>query len=338
LKLPDGLTIEGKTESEIRVEEVGLDKPFSLPLNIKVSKDGSWFRENGEIEIRFKSRIFRKPLTAIVFDSSLEIVQDVTKLGTATLHSLTTGGYSIAACPEQGGSLVKYGEERSRSVLYDTFPEVGPFVWMNKVYSGLNPFLVGLNVWDWESALQKETWKVSNNQIGPWIGFKATSTLMHSPGLKGLEVTVHYLLLRGTPLLNVRISLSNTSKQWNKPMLGFRGIPMLGGDICSRVHTVKENQRIVYEPTTIGVDIFAGRSSWGAYESPTKGTILGIISAYKWDETVYVDTLSEKAQIFGIRERRALKAGESTSLSGYLVISDNVDAVEMLSDLPEVIE
>ncbi|MFW9808367.1 MAG: GNAT family N-acetyltransferase [Candidatus Thorarchaeota archaeon] len=338
LTLPDGITTNGNREVEMRVDEVGLDKPFSHPLRIKASEDGSWFRGNGEIEIRFKSRIYRKSLSAVVFDSTLEVERHVTKAENATLHSLSTGGYYIGTCPEQGGSLVKYGKEGKSSVLYDTFPEVGPFVWMNKVYSGLNPMLIGLDVWDWESALQEETWDVSNDQIGPWVGFKAATTLTHSPGLNGLKATAQYLILPGTPLLYIQISLTNTSKQWNKPLLGFRGIPMPGGNPCSRVHTVKERKRLVYEPTTIGVDLFAGRSSWGAYESPNDSTVLGIISAYKWDETVYIDTLSEKAQIFGLRERRALKVDESTSLAGYLVISDSVDTVEILSDLPEVIE
>ncbi|MFW9768242.1 MAG: hypothetical protein ACFFEM_05425, partial [Candidatus Thorarchaeota archaeon] len=338
VKLPDGVTVNSRSELEIRVDEVGLDKPFSHPLKIRVSKEGSWTRENGELVIHFKSRIYRTPLSAVVFDSSLDVDRKVTESENATLHSLSTGGYTIGACPEQGGSLVKFGAEGGESVLYDTFPEVGPFVWMNKVYSGLNPMIIGMNVWDWESALQKETWEVSNEQIGPWVGFKAASTLTHSPGIKGMKTTVRYLLLPGTPLANVHISVTNTSKQWNKPLLGFKGIPKPGGDMCSRVHTVKERQRLIYEPTTIGVDLFAGRSSWGAYESPSDGTVLGILSAYKWDEVVYVDTLSEKAQTFGLRERRALKPGETTRLEGYLVITDNVETVKMLSDLPEVFE
>jgi hypothetical protein len=262
----------------------------------------------------------------------------VTKVEDATLHSITTGGYLIGVCPEQGGSLVKYGREGERSVLYDTFPEVGPFVWMNKIYSGMSPMLVGMNVWDWESGLQKETWKVADEKIGPWIGFKATSKMVHSPGLKGMTATAHYLILPGTPIVNVRISFANTSKQWNKPLMGFRGFPMPGGDLCSKVHTEKEHVRLTYEPTTTGVDIYTGRSGWGAYESPSDGTVLGIISAYKWDELVYVDTLSEKAQCFGLRERRELKPGETTNLDGYLVITDNVETVVRLSDLPESIE
>lgn len=338
LKLPDGLSVDDKNEIEIKVEEVGLNKPFSYPLKIAASNDGSWFRRNGEIEIRFKSRIFRMPLTAVVFDSTMKVDRNVTEVDEVHLHSLNTGGYSIAACPEHGGSLVKYGEEGAKSSLYDTFPKVGPFVWWDRVYSGLHPAFIGWNVWDWETGLQKESWTISDVQIGAWVGYETISTLQNSPGLKGVEVSMNYFILPGTPLLSVKVSLTNTSKHWKRPLLGFRGIPMPGGDSCSRVHTVKERQSVVYEPHTSDATIFAGRSSWGAFESPTDGTVLGIISAYKWDEMVYVNTLSETAQIFGVNERRALKSGESTSLTGYLVISDEVETVELLSNLPDVIE
>ena len=113
---------------------------------------------------------------------------------------------------------------------------------------------------------------------------------------------------------------------------------MPGGDVCSKTHTERAGQRLVYEPNTQGVDIFAGRTEWGAYESPSDGTVLGIIAAYKWDEILYVDTLSEKAQIFGVRERRALKRDESTSITSYLAITKDVDTVALLKDLPEVLE
>jgi GNAT superfamily N-acetyltransferase len=337
LKLPDGLLVDGKTELQIRVDEVGLDKPFSYPLKITTSGD-SWFRKNGEIEIRFKSRIFRKSLTAVVFDSSLKVDRNVTEVEGVHLHSLNTGGYSIASCPEHCGSLVRFGVEGAPSVLYDTFPEVSPFVWMDKMYSGLSPMLVGWQVWDWETGLHKETWNISNEQIGSWVGVKTSTTIQYCPGLKGLEVSFSYLILPGTPLLSVNVSISNASNQWKHPLLGFRGIPIPGGDGLSKVHTEKDGQRLVYEPHTEGVDLLAGRSSWGAYESPSDGTILGIISAYKWDNMVYVDTLSEKAQIFGVRERRALKPYERTGITSYLVITDDVDTVELLKDLPEVIE
>ncbi|MFW9789497.1 MAG: hypothetical protein ACFFE1_17660, partial [Candidatus Thorarchaeota archaeon] len=338
LRLPDGLTVDGKSEIEFKAEEIGLDKPFAYPLRISVSDESTWFRKNGEIEIRFKSRIFRLPLTAVVFDSSATVEREITEVEGVHLHTLNTSGYSISACPEHGGTLVRYGEEGAKSVLYDTFPEVGPWVWSNRVHSGLSPLFVGWNVWDWETALQKEIWSISDMKSGPWVGYKTTSTFQHSPGLKGVEVSMTYLILPGTPLLSVTASFSNTSKQWKRALLGFRGIPMPGGDGCSFVYTEKEGHRLIYEPHTSGVDMFVGRSGWGALKSPSDGTVLGIISAYKSDEMMYIDTLSEKAQIFGVRERRALKPGESTDIVSYLVISKDVDTVEMLKALPERIE
>lgn len=338
LRMPDGLLANGKQELQIQVPEVCMDKPFSYPLKITSTDDCSWFRRNGELEIRFRSRNFRIPLTALVYDSALNVERTKTKEEGVSLHSLTTGGYIIAACPEQAGTLVKFHKEGEPNTFYDTFPKVGPFIWWEKVYSGISPMIVGLEVWDWETALQKEVWKISKKKVGPWVGFTMTSTLEYCPGLKGVTVSYRYLILPGTPVLSVEFETKNTSKQWKRPFTGYRGIPTPGGTALNRVHTIKDNRRLIYEPNTQGVDLWTGRDSWGAYESPSDGTVLGIISAYKWDQLVYVDTLGEKAQNFGVRERRALKSGESTSMNSYLVITDDVDTVEALKDLPEVLE
>jgi len=338
LSMPDGLLANGEKQLEIQVSEVYIDKPFSYPLKITTTDDTSWFRKNGEIVIRFESRNYRAKIDAVVYDSKLNV--DRTKIveeGVA-LHSLTSGEYTIAACPEQAGTLVKFHKDGESNVFFDTFPKVGPFIWWEKVYSGISPMIVGLEVWDWETALQKEQWTLMKKKVGSWVGFTMTSTLQHCPGLKGLTVSYRYLLLPGTPILSVEMEMQNTTQQWKRPMLGYRGIPTPGGTAVNRVHTERGGRRLVYEPTAQSVDIYAGRDAWGAYESPADGTVLGIISAYKWDELVYVDTLGEKAQFFGVRERRALNAGESTSLNSYLVITDDVDTVEALKDLPEVVE
>jgi GNAT superfamily N-acetyltransferase len=338
LKMPDGLLANDKKEIEIQVPEVCIDKPFSYPLKITTTGKVSWFQKNGELEVRFKSRNFRTSLTAVVFDSALEVDRIKTLEEEVTLHSLTTGGYTIAACPEQSGTLVRFHRNGEPNVFYDTFPKVGPFIWWDKVYSGISPMIAGLEVWDWESALQRESWKLSNEKVGSWVGFKMTSILQYSPGLKDVTVSFRYLILPGTPLLSVEFTTHNTSKQWKRPLVGYRGIPNPGGSALNKVHTTRDGKRMVYEPNIQGVDIYAGREGWGAYESPSDGTVLGIISAYKWDEIVYTDTLGEKAQLFGVRERRALKPDETTSIMSYLVIADDVDTVDLLKDLPEVLE
>ena len=338
LRMPDGLLANGEKELRIEIQGIDFDKPFSYPLKIASTDDTSWFRKHGEIEVRFQSRNYRTPLTAVVYDSALPVDRTKIVQEGITLHSLTTGGYTIGACPEQAGTLVKFHKEGAPNVFYDTFPKVGPFIWWEKVYSGISPMIAGLEVWDWETALQKESWSISTTKVGPWAGFTMTSTLEHSPGLKGVTVSYRYLILPGTPILSAEFTTHNTSDQWKRPLVGYRGIPTPGGTALNKVHTTRENQRIVYEPTFQGVDLYAGRECWGAYESPSDGTVLGIISGYKWDGLLYCDTLGEKAQMFGVHERRALKAGESTSINSYLVISEDVDTIELLKDMPEVIE
>jgi ribosomal protein S18 acetylase RimI-like enzyme len=338
LKMPDGLLANGEKELRIQVKEIGIDKPFSYPLRITTTNDRSWFRKNGEILIQLKSRNFRTPLTAVVYESALKVERTKTKEGEATLHSLSTGGYAIAACPEHSGTLVRFHKLGEPSVFYDTFPKVGPFIWWEKVFSGLSPIIADLDVWDWESALHKESWTISNEKVGPWVGYKTTSILQHSPGLKGVTVSFRYLILPGTPLMSVEFTTLNSSSQWKRPVVGYRGIPTPGGEGLNTIHTTRDSKRIVHEPTLQESELFAGIEGWGAYESTSNGTVLGIITAYKWDNLLYLDTLGEKAQNFGIRERRALKPGESTSMNSYIVIAQNVDTVELLKDLPEVIE
>lgn len=338
LRMPDGLLANGESQLQIEVPGTAIDQPFSFPLKIATTDDSTWLRRNGEIVIHFKSRNYRMPLVAVVYDSALKIEREKTVEDDVTLHSLSTGGYTIGVCPEHCGSLVRYRKNGEQSVLYDTFPKVGPFIWWEKVYSGLNPTIVGLDVWDWETALQKETWTLSKEKVGPWVGYKVTSNLKYSPGLKGVTVSFRYFLLPGTPILSVEFTTDNTSNQWKRPSVGYKGIPTPGGNALNIVHTTRDNRRIVYEPHANQAEVFAGREGWGAYENPSDGTVLGIISAYKWDEILYTDTLGEKAQIFGVRERRALKAGEKTSINSYLVITEDVDTVEQLKDLPEVIE
>lgn len=338
LRMPDGLLANGEKELKIEVPEVNIDKPFSHPLKITITDDSSWFRRNGEILVQFKTRNHRTALTAVVYDSALKVDRSKTKEENVTLHTISTGGYSIAACPEHAGTLVRFHKEGSPSVFYDTFPKVGPFIWWEKVYSGLSPIIAGMDVWDWESALHQESWTISNEKVGPWVGFKTTSVLQHSPGLKGVSVSFRYLILPGTPLMSVEFTTLNSSGQWKRPAVGYRGIPTPGGGVLNTIHTTRDNKRIVHEPTSQESELFAGREGWGAYENATDGTVLGIISAYKWDNLLYLDTLGEKAQHFGLRERRALKPGESTSMTSYIMITHDVDTVEQLKDLPEVIE
>ncbi len=336
LRMPDGLSANGKDELQFKVNGVSLDKPFIVPLKIDTTDDASWFRENGEIELQFKSRIVRLPLTAVVFDSKLKVERDVKEEAGFHLHTLRTGGHTMSSSPEHLGGLVRYGRDGEPSALYDTFPEVKPFIWWDKFYSGFSPVLVGWAVWDWETGLQKESWSISDTKAGDWVGYETTSTLQYSPGLKGIEVTYRYLLLPGTPLLSVEALVSNTSNGWKRVMFGFRGVSRFDADIQNKIHTIRDRTHLEYETHTNSVDMWAGRECWGAVENPKTGEFLGVISTFKWDEILYLDSSGDKGQMLGIRDRRPLKPGDNTKIGGFLLITDNVDTVEKLQDLPGI--
>ncbi len=339
LRMPNGLLVDGKDELTFSIEEVSIDKPFHLPLKITTKDEKSWLARNGEIVLKFQARNVRQTLEAVVYDSSLtpELVNSVED--SSELLTTTIGDYSMAISPHNVGGLVRYGKIGEPSMFFDTFPKVAPFIWWDKVYSGVTPLLTGFDVWDWESGLYKEQWTISNINSGSWFGYEAKSTLEHSPGIKGLEVTLRYLLLSGTPLIRIEVQVKNSSGLWKRPFMGFKCLPTPGGDSQSKIHTIHGGHRILYEPSGANADIWAQpEAGWGAYEGLTSGKILGIVSTTKTRESLALDTLSDKAHHLVFRTQPMIKSGATAESVMYLFDAQSVEDVELLKNLPEKIE
>jgi len=338
LRMPQGLLVNGKDELSFKVEEVSIDKPFHLPVKVTV-KNTSWFAEGGEIVLKFPARHVRESVNAMIFDSSLtpERVNSVEE--EKELQSTTIGDYTIAVSPQNVGSLVRYGKVGEPSMFFDTFPKLEPFIWWDKVYSGVTPVITGFDVWDWETGLYKEQWTISEIKSGSWIGYEAKATLQHSPGIKGLDVTMRFLLLSGTPLVRFEVQLDNSSGLWKRPYLGFKCIPTPGGDVQSNIHTVRQGRRILYEPTGNEADVWTTpEAGWGAYEGQTSGKILGIVSTVKTRESLAIDTLGVKAHHLTFRTQPRLASGSSTKVTLYLFDAQSIGQVESLKNLPVRIE
>ncbi len=339
LRMPKGLVINGKDGLTFKIDEVSIDKPFHLPVKITTTGKTSWFCESGEIVLRFPARIVRKRIDAVVFDSSLipkrvNSVEEEMELMTTTIDD-----YTIAVSPQNVGSLVRYGKIGEPSMFFDTFPKVGPFIWWDKVYSGVTPVLTGFDVWDWETGLYKEQWTISETKIGSWIGYEAKATLQHSPGIKGLDVTMRFLMLSGTPLVRLEVKIDNSSELWKRPFMGFKCFPTPGGDVQSNIHTIRQGRKIQYEPTGNSADIWAfPEAGWGAYEGQTSGKILGIVSTIKTRESLAIDTLGEKAHHLVFRTQPMIASGATSKASFYLFDAQSVEQVEQMKNLPTKIE
>ncbi len=339
LQIPEGLLVNGKEELSFTIEEVSIDKPFHLPIKITTKGKKSWFLRGGKVVMKFKARTVRQTLEAVVYDSSL--TPEVSKSVEDSSELLTTnvGDYSMAVSPQNVGGLVRYGKIGEPSMFFDTFPKVAPFIWWDKAYSGVTPFLSGFDVWDWESGLYKEQWAISEFKSGSWLGYEAKVTLQHSPDIKGLEATLRFLMLSGTPLVRLEIQLRNSSGLWKRPYLGFNCFPTPGGDAQSKIHSVRQGQKIVYEPTGNNADIWVQpEAGWGAYEGLTSGRILGIVSTIKARESLALDTLGEKAHRLIFRAQPMIRSGASAESVLYLFDAQSIKQVELLKNLPEKID
>lgn len=339
LQMPKGLLVNGKDEISFKIDEVSIDKPFHLPIKVTTSNATSWFAKGGEIILKFPARFVRESVDAVVYDSSIEPERVNTDEDEKQLLTTTIGDYAIAVSPQNVGSLVRYGKVGEPSMFYDTFPKLEPFIWWDKVYSGVTPIVSGFDVWDWETALSKEQWVITEIKSGSWIGYESKAILHHSPGIKGLNVTMRFLLLSGTPLVRLMVQFDNSSGIWKRPSMGFRCLPTPGGDAQSNIHTIHQGRKILFEPTGDETDIWTTpEAGWGAYEGKSSGKILGIVSTIKTRETLALETLGEKAQLITFRTKPRIASGSSAKVAWYLFDAQSIEQVEHLKNLPVRIE
>jgi hypothetical protein len=331
--------MNGKSNLDLDLEEISIDKPFTFPIDISAKKGEEWLRRHGELEIRFPSRIETMPFVAILYDSTHKTDRSTEAIGNTTLHTLESGGVRIAASAEYVGSLVRFGYADEASLFRDTFPEAGPFMWWDKDYTGLHPMVVGRGVWDWMTGFQKESWTIRDASEEPWIGFELESKIQHCPGLKGMTARTRLLMLPGVPMVYAEARAVNSSGTTKRLRFGFRGIPWIDGKPQSRIHTVTNNRFVSYHPTENETELAVqAETGWGVFEGPESGRRLGVVSQHRSEENVYMENMGAGAQILVMRIIRDLRPGESSTFRSYLVIPPEVEDMSFLTGLSDSLE
>ncbi len=334
LKLPEGIVANGLSEITADIENISYDDPFILPLTVDADDDTKWLRKGGEISIRFKSRNIRMDLVAVVYDPEVTVSQDIEELEGKHLHTATCSGFTMAVSPDYTANLVRYGRAGGKSIFYDTFPKAGPFVWHDKHFSGMHPRLIGAGVWDWQTALPKETWDVENVESGPWVGYKMQTILRHCPQLKGMDISIRYMILKGTPVVFTEIRARNKTGQWHRINFGFQGVPRPGGKHQPSVYCTKGGERVQFDSPEVDVDIFPDASEgWIAYHDPESKETLGFIAISKARSIIQFNNIGPAGQWLVVRDSRNLKVDEESAISGYYIITDDPEDVSALKSL-----
>ncbi|MHA1910033.1 MAG: COG1470 family protein, partial [Candidatus Thorarchaeota archaeon] len=248
VRMPEGVLANGEREVDLGSISVGIDQPFKKRITVDAERLSDWFRRDGEIELKFGSRIERLQFSAVVYKSEIKMEYRKEKIEGLGLHTLLSGGWQMAVSPDYVGSLVRFGKD-GHSVFHDAFPKSDPFIWWDRYYSGLNPWIQAWGVWDWETAFWKETWEISDKEIAPWRGFEMTTALKHSPGLKGVEFSARFMTIPGVPLVHAHLMARNLSGQWIRFTYGLRGTARPGGNVQNKMHTIVGGRRVDYEPT-----------------------------------------------------------------------------------------
>ncbi|MFX1260866.1 MAG: GNAT family N-acetyltransferase [Promethearchaeota archaeon] len=335
VRMPRGLLANGKRELELETTSVGIDQPLKKKLEIKTERLDAWLRREGEIELEFGNRIKRIPFIAIIYDSDVKVEKKVEAVEGLKLHTLLSNGWQMAVSPDYAGSLVRFGRD-GQSVFHDTFPKSEPFIWWDRYFSGLNPWIQGWSVWDWESAFWKESWMISDREIGQWKGFEMTTEMKHSPGLKGMVFSARFMTVPGLPLMQVELTASNLSGQWKRFNYGLRGTARPASRVQNKMHSVTNGQRITYEPTENRARLFPdSRAGWVAYGDKASGEVLGVISTLKTKPSLSGLNIGRDAQMMITQETVSLRPNEVATSTTYFVIVEDEADIPLIKNLPK---
>lgn len=334
LRMPAGLLANKKRDLSFDIKRLSIDTPFVTPLTITAMKGGDWIRKDGAAELRFENRIARFPLVAILYDSTSPEETSTQVVEGNTLYQLKWGGSGLSVSPEYCASLVRLALSENASIFQDTFPRVNPFLWADRHYAGLNPYIGVWGTWDWQTGLLQEKWSVSYAKEGPWAGYEMKAILEYCPGLKGMEFSIRHMLLKGTPIVRSEISGHNATNQSKRVMMGLQGIVRLNDHPQSTLHAVINNRRVVFEPTVFGADVIpTPEEGWAALREPESGIVLGVISDGKTDEVLSLENVNENAQWVRVGGLRDFGPGGRVSIGCYFVMTSNVDDVVLIRNL-----
>lgn len=150
--------------------------------------------------------------------------------------AVSNGALSFSVLGEVGGNLIRLQDAQGRPFLYDHFPEIKPFVFMDNHIGGLTPSVFHPHGED-PFAKPEPVW-VEQVEEGPWAGVRAAWTAYESQKLRGQAFTVTYLVLPGCPLVRVRLAHDNPTPR----RVRWMGLLMLdlalGGEIGGLTYAV----------------------------------------------------------------------------------------------------
>ena len=334
ITMPQGLLANRRRKLSFSIDGLTIDSPFVVPVRVTVGKGDKWLRKGGEVLLRFENRVRRVPLSAIIYDSQSSTTTNETTIGGMTLHEVKSGHFMISVSPEYLASLVRFGSDGGLSLFQDTFPRADPFMWVDRHFTGVNPIIQALGVWDWQTGLQLERWSVSLREDGPWVGFEMKTRIEHCSGLKGMNFTLRHMLLKGTPVISSEIEANNGSRQWKRLTLGLQGVPRLNGRPQSIIYTAVNNRNVIYEPTVNRAEIIpTPQEGWAAFKEPDSGLVLGVISDCKTDDIIGLSNMNENAQWVRLSALRDIEPDGKASVKSYFVVTDNVDDIVLIRNL-----
>ena len=222
MELPEGWQAGFETESGdcldsipmpavIPGEAVHLKIAVTIPTEEKRSHGSILLRLSSEYEMEFRLPFLVTSTEAVAITRQVVQGKEVLTVNNQALQ------FQIAS--DLGGNLIRLQDGDNRTYLVDNFPEVKPLFFLPWHIGGLQPLIFTPNAEQTftppETITAKPTWDEQ------WEGVNVAWTMQHQPELRGLQFEIDSLVLPGSAIVRLRVTLHNPTPRRIEWVGGF---------------------------------------------------------------------------------------------------------------------
>ncbi|MFC1718727.1 hypothetical protein ACFL6S_34060, partial [Candidatus Poribacteria bacterium] len=235
--------------------------------------------------------------------------------------------------------------------LKSSYPEAGPYVWLNPWFGGIHPYLGGM--WNPRFVNEKFTGEPveRTGKYGIiWRGVKVCSDLQHKDDC-WLRMEIEYLTIGCSNVLAIVQRLTNRTDASHWAGAGIGAWLAVGGSISNNMlhytqarpcyeqaASAGEHTRVMRQRYRDEYSFEAPRGRWVAVENPETGDVIASIPSHPRARIEAEVEGKDTATFFWLDAGTNLEPNETKETVSWMVLSDSVKEAQKYRALEEICE
>lgn len=324
------------TPSDIELTNLVAGQPLTVPVQFRAQANAPE-AATGSLHLadNIRDRVYPFTLLRLGTAGNVTVNQSLGPDGKA-LWEVENGRFRWQLAPHYHGGLVGWFDRNAdTNHLTTLYPDPdGVFEGFKPWFGGVQPMLRrNIEDWgDWPGSFYSETFTAQPLAAAasglPWQGMRVCSTPAR-PGFEGLEATMDYLTLPGSPVLKLLFTVQNKTAVARTAAPAFHAYLQPNGRYDHTILHAPGQQRKRNKQ-----ELWAWQGPWSAAENPETGRTFILISASGRKRTNWLD-LGEYGGHSYVEDDMALPPHSHQTLSAYLVLADSLQTAQRYTALRE---